>query len=65
VVKLVADRSARVLVGATVVSPRAGEMLGELTLAIRARIPLGVLDDTLQAFPTFSRVLQGLFAELR
>jgi pyruvate/2-oxoglutarate dehydrogenase complex dihydrolipoamide dehydrogenase (E3) component len=65
VVKLVADRSARVLVGATIVSPRAGEMLGELTLAIRAGIPLDVLDDTLQAFPTFSRVLQGLFAELR
>ena len=65
VVKLVADRSARVLVGATVVSPRAGEMLAELTLAIRAGIGLDVLDDTLHAFPTFSRVLQGVFAEFR
>ena len=63
-VKLVADRRAGVLVGATIVSPRAGEMLGELALAIKARVPLSVLNDTVHGFPTFSRVLQGLFAEL-
>ncbi|HEX6348899.1 MAG TPA: NAD(P)/FAD-dependent oxidoreductase, partial [Candidatus Dormibacteraeota bacterium] len=63
-VKLVADRRAGVLVGATIVSPRAGEMVGELALAIKARVPLTVLDDTVHGFPTFSRVLQGLFAEL-
>jgi pyruvate/2-oxoglutarate dehydrogenase complex dihydrolipoamide dehydrogenase (E3) component len=63
-VKLVADRRGQVLVGATIVSPRAGEMVGELALAIKARIPLSVLDDTVHGFPTFSRVLQGLFAEL-
>jgi pyruvate/2-oxoglutarate dehydrogenase complex dihydrolipoamide dehydrogenase (E3) component len=63
-IKLVADRRAGVLVGATIVSPRAGEMLGELALAVKARVPLSVLDDTVHGFPTFSRVLQGLFAEL-
>jgi len=63
-VKLVADRRGQVLVGATVVSPRAGDVVGELALAIKARIPLRVLDDTVHGFPTFSRVLQGLFAEL-
>jgi pyruvate/2-oxoglutarate dehydrogenase complex dihydrolipoamide dehydrogenase (E3) component len=63
-VKLVADRRAGVLVGATIVGPRAGEMLGELALAIKTRVPLTVLDDTVHGFPTFSRVLQGLFAEL-
>jgi pyruvate/2-oxoglutarate dehydrogenase complex dihydrolipoamide dehydrogenase (E3) component len=63
-IKLVADRKERVLVGATVMSPRAGEMIGELVLAVRAKVPLEVLDDTLQAFPTFSRILQGTFAEL-
>jgi pyruvate/2-oxoglutarate dehydrogenase complex dihydrolipoamide dehydrogenase (E3) component len=63
-VKLVADQRARRLVGATVVSPRAGEIIGELALAIRAGVPLDVLDDTIHGFPTFSRVLQGLFAEL-
>lgn len=65
IVKLVADRTARVLVGATIVSPHAGEMLSELTLALRARIPLDVLADTQHAFPTFSRVLQSVFAELQ
>jgi len=63
-IKLVADRQAGVLLGATIVSPRAGEMVGELALAIKARIPLTVLDDTVHGFPTFSRALQGLFAEL-
>lgn len=64
VIKLVADVDAGVLVGALVVGPRAGEMIAELTLAIRARVPLPVLVDTLHAFPTFSRDLDGLFPQL-
>ena len=62
-VKLVVDAGRNVLAGATVVSPRAGEIIGELTLAIRAGVPLPVLADTIHGFPTFSRVLQGLFDE--
>jgi pyruvate/2-oxoglutarate dehydrogenase complex dihydrolipoamide dehydrogenase (E3) component len=58
-VKLVVDALGGVLAGATIVSPRAGEIIGELTLAIRARVPIAVLQDTIHAFPTFSRVLQG------
>jgi pyruvate/2-oxoglutarate dehydrogenase complex dihydrolipoamide dehydrogenase (E3) component len=64
VIKLVADMQRNVLVGALVVGPRAGEMIAELTLAIRAEIPLPVLEDTLHAFPTFSRDLDGLFPQL-
>ncbi len=64
VIKLVADMKRRVLVGALVVGPRAGEMIAELTLAIRAEVPLAVLEDTLHAFPTFSRDLDGLFPQL-
>jgi pyruvate/2-oxoglutarate dehydrogenase complex dihydrolipoamide dehydrogenase (E3) component len=64
-VKLVADLDRRVLVGATIVSPRAGEMIHELVLALRAEVPLPVLADTIHAFPTFSRVLQGVLDELR
>jgi pyruvate/2-oxoglutarate dehydrogenase complex dihydrolipoamide dehydrogenase (E3) component len=64
VIKLVADMQRNVLVGALVVGPRAGEMIAELTLAIRAEIPLPVLEDTLHAFPTFSRDFDGLFPQL-
>jgi pyruvate/2-oxoglutarate dehydrogenase complex dihydrolipoamide dehydrogenase (E3) component len=64
VIKLIADMDRGILVGALVVGPRAGEMIAELTLAIRAEIPLTVLVDTMHAFPTFSRDLDGLFPQL-
>jgi pyruvate/2-oxoglutarate dehydrogenase complex dihydrolipoamide dehydrogenase (E3) component len=64
VIKLIADMQRKALVGALVVGPRAGEMIAELTLAIRADVPLAVLEDTLHAFPTFSRDLDGLFPQL-
>jgi pyruvate/2-oxoglutarate dehydrogenase complex dihydrolipoamide dehydrogenase (E3) component len=62
-VKVVVDAARGVLVGATIVSPRAGEMVAELTLAVRAQVPMGVIADTIHAFPTFSRVLQGVLDE--
>jgi dihydrolipoamide dehydrogenase len=52
-VKLFADPERRVLVGATAVGPAAGEWIGQLTLAIRAGVPVDVLRDTIQPFPTF------------
>ena len=52
---LFADRRARVLVGAWAVGPLAGEWIQFATLAIRARVPIDVLDDTILAFPTFTR----------
>jgi len=64
VIKLIADMQRKVLVGALVVGPRAGEMIAELTLAIRAEVPLAVLEDTIHAFPTFARDLDGLFPQL-
>jgi pyruvate/2-oxoglutarate dehydrogenase complex dihydrolipoamide dehydrogenase (E3) component len=64
VIKLIADAERSVLVGALVVGPRAGEMIAELTLAIRAEVPLRVLVDTIHAFPTFSRDLDGMFPRL-
>jgi pyruvate/2-oxoglutarate dehydrogenase complex dihydrolipoamide dehydrogenase (E3) component len=59
-VKVVVDVERGVLAGATLVSPHAGEMIHELALALRAEVPLAVLADTVHAFPTFSRVLQGV-----
>ena len=64
-VKLIADVERSRLVGATVVSPRAGEVISELGLAVKAGIGLDVLDDFPHPFPTFSRILQDLFAQLR
>jgi pyruvate/2-oxoglutarate dehydrogenase complex dihydrolipoamide dehydrogenase (E3) component len=56
-VKLFADPDRRVLVGALVVGPEAGEWIGQLTLAIRAEVPVDVLRDTIQPFPTFSEAI--------
>jgi pyruvate/2-oxoglutarate dehydrogenase complex dihydrolipoamide dehydrogenase (E3) component len=44
------------LTGAYALGPEAGEWLQQATLAIRARIPLSVLRDTIQPFPTFSEI---------
>ena len=59
---LVADDD--VLVGAYAVGPEAGEWLGQATLAIRAGVPLGVLQDVIQPFPTFSEIVQRALDDL-
>jgi pyruvate/2-oxoglutarate dehydrogenase complex dihydrolipoamide dehydrogenase (E3) component len=55
--KLVADRERGVLIGATLVTPRAGEILGELVLAIKLGTPLKTLADVIHPFPAFNRML--------
>ena len=45
-----------VLTGAYALGPEAGEWLQQATLAIRAKVPLDVLRDTIQPFPTFSEI---------
>jgi pyruvate/2-oxoglutarate dehydrogenase complex dihydrolipoamide dehydrogenase (E3) component len=42
------------ITGAYAVGPDAGEWLQQATVAIRARIPLAVMSDVIQPFPTFS-----------
>jgi dihydrolipoamide dehydrogenase len=44
------------LTGAYALGPEAGEWLQQATLAIHARVPLDVLRDTIQPFPTFSEI---------
>jgi pyruvate/2-oxoglutarate dehydrogenase complex dihydrolipoamide dehydrogenase (E3) component len=63
-VKLAADSARRVLVGAVAVGPEAGEWLGQLTLAVRAEVPIDVLLDTIQPYPTFSEAIWGALREL-
>jgi len=62
--KLVADRSRGVLVGATLVTPRAGEILGELVLALKVATPVATLADVIHPYPAFNRVLGAAFGEL-
>ena len=53
------------LTGAYALGPEAGEWLQQATLAIRARVPLEVLRDTIQPFPTFSEIYVDALQALR
>ncbi|MET0513143.1 MAG: NAD(P)/FAD-dependent oxidoreductase [Thermoleophilaceae bacterium] len=53
------------LTGAYALGPEAGEWLQQATLAIRAHVPLDVLSDTIQPFPTFSEVYLDALKALR
>jgi dihydrolipoamide dehydrogenase len=53
-----------VLVGAVAVGPDAAAWMAEVTLAIRAKIPVTVLADVVHAFPTYGEALQAAFREL-
>jgi pyruvate/2-oxoglutarate dehydrogenase complex dihydrolipoamide dehydrogenase (E3) component len=55
VIKLVADTAEGVLVGATVVGPGGGEILGLLTLAVHGRVPIATLASMHYAYPTLHR----------
>jgi pyruvate/2-oxoglutarate dehydrogenase complex dihydrolipoamide dehydrogenase (E3) component len=53
------------LVGGHALGPEAGEWLQQATVAIRARLPLELLDDVIQPFPTFSEAFLQALGELR
>lgn len=55
--KVFADPEHRVLVGAVAAGPEAGEWLGQLTLAVKAEVPIDVLRETIQPYPTFSEAV--------
>ena len=52
------------LTGAYGLGPEAGEWMQQATVAIRAGVPLAVLNDTIQPFPTFSEAFHFALAEL-
>jgi dihydrolipoamide dehydrogenase len=60
---LLSDRER--LTGAYALGQEAGEWLQQLTLAIRAQVPLEVLRDTIQPFPTFSEIVAYALKALR
>jgi pyruvate/2-oxoglutarate dehydrogenase complex dihydrolipoamide dehydrogenase (E3) component len=53
------------LTGAYALGPEAGEWLQQATLAIRAHVPLEVLSDTIQPFPSFSGIYNAALNALR
>jgi dihydrolipoamide dehydrogenase len=53
------------LTGAYALGPEAGEWMQQATLAIRARVPVEVLSDTIQPFPSFSGIYDAALKELR
>jgi len=53
------------LTGGYALGPEAGEWMQQATLAIRARVPLPVLRDVIQPFPTFSEIYVAALKALR
>ena len=56
-VKIITDEHGIVLGGA-IVSPRAGEMIHEITLAVRLRLHVRELEETIHAYPTYSEAVK-------
>ncbi|WP_119727448.1 FAD-dependent oxidoreductase [Thermomonospora amylolytica] len=63
-VELYADRSTGLLVGAAAVGPYAEEWMGEITMAIRAEIPLAVLTEVVHAVPAYGEAVEASLREL-
>lgn len=63
VIKLIADRRG-VLIGATIVASRAGEMSGELSLAIARRLRVDDLAAAVHAYPTYATALQQMCSQV-
>jgi pyruvate/2-oxoglutarate dehydrogenase complex dihydrolipoamide dehydrogenase (E3) component len=64
VIKLVADADRGVLVGATIAGPYGGELLGLLTVAVHAAVPLDTLATMHYAYPTLHRGISTAVFEL-
>ena len=52
------------LIGAYALGPDAGEWLQQATVAIRAGVPVAVMSDVIQPFPTFSEIFLLALTEL-
>ena len=62
--KLVADAERGILVGATSVGPRGGEVLSMFNLAVHARVPISQLRTMIYAYPTFYRGALDALADI-
>ncbi len=64
IIKLVADADRDLLVGATSVGPHGGEVLGLLSLAVHAEVPIAVMKRMIYAYPTFHRGIEDALNQL-
>ena len=62
-VTITVDRAKGTLIGAFMAGPGATEAIHEAVLAVKLRLPLAVLEDTIHAFPTTARVFGYLVAQ--
>lgn len=62
-VTIVVDRGSRQMVGAAMACPDASAAIHECVVAIKARVPIDTLAETIHAFPSTSRIFNGLFAD--
>jgi len=65
IVKVVEDAERGVLVGATVVAPYGGEVIGMLVTAVHAEVPVDRLRTMHYAYPTFHRTIEAALKRLR
>jgi pyruvate/2-oxoglutarate dehydrogenase complex dihydrolipoamide dehydrogenase (E3) component len=63
-ITVVEDAARGVLVGATSAGPAGGEMLGLLTLAVHAEVPVSTLRSMIYAYPTFHRGIEDALRAL-
>ena len=63
-IELVEDRARGVLVGATAAGSNGGEVLGLLTLAVHAHVPVERLRQMIYAYPTFHRGIEDALRDL-
>jgi pyruvate/2-oxoglutarate dehydrogenase complex dihydrolipoamide dehydrogenase (E3) component len=63
-VKVVEDADRGVLVGATVVGPAGGEILGYFLVAVHAAVPVETLRSMIYTYPTFHRAIESALADL-
>jgi dihydrolipoamide dehydrogenase len=62
-ITIVVDRASRGLVGAATACPDASAAIHECVIAIQGRLPMDVLAAAIHAFPSTSRIFNGLFAD--
>jgi pyruvate/2-oxoglutarate dehydrogenase complex dihydrolipoamide dehydrogenase (E3) component len=63
--ELYADPASGLLAGGAAVGPDATAWMGEITLAIRARIPVTVLADVVHVFPAYAQAVEEALGEIQ